>query len=1251
MSSFDELFAEAEQRYGLPRGYLRRTAQIESGMNPNAQNRNSSAGGLFQFIDDTAAAYGLSNRFDPVEATWAAARLARDNMQSLERRLGRSVTAAELYMAHQQGAAGAYSLLAGGSNPATNYVSYDAVRLNGGDRSMTAAQFAQSILDYYGGSSNADYSSPAPARQLSAAELARLEEQARLMSGGEQYIGMAQSSSGPSPLPANLVVPEAGQTPTYRSNRDERRFEIASEDGSFFDAAGAAVEAEWMGSWALAQLGAEEFAPDTSFQYSPELWTELTEGLPEAYHDIFDDAVSEAHARALRTRADEMVATDQTLAQLGGWGTALRVGAAIFDPVAIGATVATEGLAAPLIYGQKISRAGRALRIGATAGGTNAAVEAYIASQDPTRGARDVLLAGATGLIVGGALGHFIPSRMDTELEQVGRSMTSELAITAGDPRSMGAAYVGPDGVQFSAAERQLMQAEGDAPFSAMGNARIDMVGRLKQSEHPVIRRLAGYLAEDGVGNADGSPLVRSASEDVGLAVKTRMTQFYRTAEPAFREWARERGISMWSRNAAREEFFGEVGHAVRRMSGFYSDNAHVNKVTEAVRSMQRDLLAFAKDKGIRGFDNVTENSTYLMRVFNQRRLDEMTEQLGEGKLNRMVANAIISKSEGFDYEEALGVASAYLKSIRSQKYQDFKLSRVFSEDQADVLEEILLDAGELNAEQIASIVANVRKPQVEPEGRIGRAKRRLQLDETYRETYVDAQGRQFSIGVEDFLENNAERLITLYTRQITGAGFLEQALRHFQVPRLDGEVDNFAPSFETIVQHIRDTAGDLKMTPSQLNSEIDRLEVLYKAVAGIPLNNPSRRGEALRLLRDFNFIRVMNQVGFAQIAEIGNIIGAGGWRGTLQHVPSIRNIWKRAQDGSMSDELLDEIEVIWGLGTDRLRHANTNRMDDYGVYEGAAINSLDTALQRSKQITADISLMAPVNMALQRMAGRAAVQRWMNSALRKTAISDSRLASMGMSREMADRVHAQMLEHVSTEEGILGRAVKRLNIDEWSDQEAASAFVNAVDRWSRKIIQENDIGQMSKWMTEDLGRTLIQFRSFMVAAWTKQTLSGLHHRDWETFATWSTAILFGGLSYTAQTYINSIGRDDQKEFLQERLNSAALGRSAFQRAGFSTIVPGAADTMLTMAGFEPVFAYGRSTGMASDALFGNPTVDLLNSAARAGQGLIAAGLRDDYDFSQQDLNALKSVTPFQNAMGIRNIYHLLGNELPRWSE
>ncbi|HVM77894.1 MAG TPA: transglycosylase SLT domain-containing protein [Stellaceae bacterium] len=133
-------------------GLLVAEAQQESGFDPKAKAPNSSATGLYQFIDGTwlqmvqrfGVKYGIGNlaqrvtlddagrprvadpavrqqildlRRDPKLSAAFAAEFTRSNQADLERALGRSVNHADLYMAHFLGAGGASRFLqAFGSN-------------------------------------------------------------------------------------------------------------------------------------------------------------------------------------------------------------------------------------------------------------------------------------------------------------------------------------------------------------------------------------------------------------------------------------------------------------------------------------------------------------------------------------------------------------------------------------------------------------------------------------------------------------------------------------------------------------------------------------------------------------------------------------------------------------------------------------------------------------------------------------------------------------------------------------------------------------------------------------------------------------------------------------------------------------------------------------------------------------------------------------------------------------------------------
>ncbi|HEX4097072.1 MAG TPA: transglycosylase SLT domain-containing protein [Caulobacteraceae bacterium] len=136
----------ASQATGVDFSFLLGTAKRESGYNPSAHARTSSAAGLFQFVDQTwlatlkkhGAKYGYARyaelisegtdgryyvsggdarqavmdlRLDPHAAALMAGELATDHASYLRGRMGRDPTAGELYAAHVLGPQGSARLI------------------------------------------------------------------------------------------------------------------------------------------------------------------------------------------------------------------------------------------------------------------------------------------------------------------------------------------------------------------------------------------------------------------------------------------------------------------------------------------------------------------------------------------------------------------------------------------------------------------------------------------------------------------------------------------------------------------------------------------------------------------------------------------------------------------------------------------------------------------------------------------------------------------------------------------------------------------------------------------------------------------------------------------------------------------------------------------------------------------------------------------------------------------------------------
>lgn len=118
----------AAQRTGVDFGALFHTARLESGFNPAARAKTSSATGLFQFIDSTwlgmlnrhGAALGLAGlpkaqalalRKDPAVSSLMAAEHMAENAKTLQAGLGRPAGQTDLYLAHFLGVGGALRFL------------------------------------------------------------------------------------------------------------------------------------------------------------------------------------------------------------------------------------------------------------------------------------------------------------------------------------------------------------------------------------------------------------------------------------------------------------------------------------------------------------------------------------------------------------------------------------------------------------------------------------------------------------------------------------------------------------------------------------------------------------------------------------------------------------------------------------------------------------------------------------------------------------------------------------------------------------------------------------------------------------------------------------------------------------------------------------------------------------------------------------------------------------------------------------
>lgn len=155
------IFAQAAQHpgYSSPAS-IARVVQIESSGNPHA-GAGTSHVGAGQFSEATARQVGVADRHDFAQSVVGVQRYAAINAPILTQALGRRPTDAELYVAHQQGPAGAAALFSHPDLPAVvaltpvyhgnEAAARAAIKNNGGNPDAPAAIFTQKWISKFNG--------------------------------------------------------------------------------------------------------------------------------------------------------------------------------------------------------------------------------------------------------------------------------------------------------------------------------------------------------------------------------------------------------------------------------------------------------------------------------------------------------------------------------------------------------------------------------------------------------------------------------------------------------------------------------------------------------------------------------------------------------------------------------------------------------------------------------------------------------------------------------------------------------------------------------------------------------------------------------------------------------------------------------------------------------------------------------------------------------------------------------------------
>ncbi len=1278
MTDIKAIITNAANRYGEDPDTAIRMAQLESGLDPNAKNPKSTASGLFQFLSGTWGDYGNGRSpFDAEASADAGVRLMRDNRRALRRGLGREPTPGEIYMAHQQGAGGALSFLKNPTAAAHTIVGSKAISLNlpkeraGEAMTITAGDFAQLWSNKLGGANGP-----------------------QLYSGGATTGSVDPNSSfratdGVDPSKTQITL---GETDTNRSVDSvtervmkEKAEKEAEEDApGFFEGAKLALQNEWSILAPMRALG--NFTPDTTYFIDEAEVKRVGEGVPTQFLSEFEDAVSAEHADAIRGRIMRQLEVNEKLNKMGATGVGLQIAAAMTDPGAWAATAAisaaTGGLGAPAAVAARFGRIGT-VALGALEGAAgNLAVDSALHAVDPTKTKTDLMYSIGTGIVMGGIFSGFRnPTRALAEendmIENIGHAMTQE-ARAANAGRSVGAAqtnFVEPM-YRTDAADQHRAWKEIDKEYKTFfGKARFDLAAQLGKSSNPAVRGIGKYLVEDAAGNALKDKVsVIAASETQRRLQRSANYSWAKSFNQHWTAYRKANKISVWQPVDAQNKF-SEMITAWQRADTQAARDAFPAEVKAAgahFNTMMRDWWKQAHDLGITRTEMGAEN--YVPRITNREAAVDLINTFGYGKnaegeytgVTRLFIEAIKKEQPNIKPELADKMGYAIVdKMYKLGHGAELGASRALAGEDLDDFRKLLLDArfdgGNMMSEaEVDEVIANLKGTKAEASkdaGGSSRLKHRVLMDENFSMTLSDGYGTTVrEVKISDFYVNNANLLMHLYNRNMSG----QIALAGVKIPNPVNPdellVDGIRSSadMDTLIDKIKGVASEEgKRGNKTLDTTGDEknLRFAFDAIMGIPrFDETGNLPRFMRLTRDFNFTRLMGQVGFSQIPEAARVVSQMGVKTAYTALPEFRRMINMARSGKHIDELMDEIDDLVAVGRDFEVGASYIPSDAFGIPQalasgsstpiGKAMDWIEPRLHQANRAVAMGSLMAPINATLQKWSARAFAQKFGEMAKGGKGLTPNRMRLLGLDDDKIALVKKAFSDHAEYK----GRRLTKLNVGDWPT-DARKAYTEALNRASRNMILENDVGQFAKWMNSPLGKVFLQFRSFAVGAWTRGLMQGLNQRDITAGVQLMLASITGSLVYWGQTHLQLLGDPDRSRKMRERLSWSNLGIAGVMRSSESSLLPMLIDTGASFTVGESVLDY-RSSGLTG-TLFGNPTADLLfDKLPKATSGIVTAAFGDDY--SRHDAKAATDVLPFQRLLPVQWFFNWAMRSLPR---
>jgi hypothetical protein len=473
---------------------------------------------------------------------------------------------------------------------------------------------------------------------------------------------------------------------------------------------------------------------------------------------------------------------------------------------------------------------------------------------------------------------------------------------------------------------------------------------------------------------------------------------------------------------------------------------------------------------------------------------------------------------------------------------------------------------------------------------------------------------------LEPYLNNDIDHVAHSYLRSM--APEVEMTER-FGSRDLKDQLAYVRDDYARMIERTPDDAGKQTLQ-KQMDADLRDLTAVRDRLYGIygqPKDPGSFFVRAGRLLRSENALRLLGAATLSHFPDLANVMMRYG-------MPQTVAAMARVLTSKEAFTLTREESKRMGAALDMTMNVTASLLGDYGSHSQYAEQRVANKLTRAFTI---LTGETPLITATQALTSTLAQHELINTA--QTIAKGGKVDSNLLARTAAAGIDQNMLGRIAQQYEQFGAEVNGLHFgmsDQWTDTEAMKAFESAILRDAHSVTLRPGAGDTPLLMSTEIGKTLLQFKSFGYAA-SRSVLNpmmqGIAHGDPRAAMALMTLVGMGTATYVAK----------QKAAGQplEPFNSPRLALEIIDKANLMGWTSEFIFPLLWQAGIKNVSRFGDRD--AVETIFGPSAGTIASTYERRLPQKILGNQTDKAEtFNRSDLHFLRRLAPGQNLWYLR---------------